>query len=117
MANNAQVPAGPTPAAPSTTAQERTRKVPIGKKKRSKDGMFKVGIWFRVHKLDNMFYFYSDKTANNDYDRELAQVMKAVDTRMRSKVDSARVYHVGEDTRGPEILAWIDGEWLSTSGK
>lgn len=111
MANSTAPPTGASPPTPSASPAPRRRPA---RGKRSRDGMLKVGIWWKVHRLDSMFYFYSDK--KGDYDKELAQLMSRVD-KMRDKIDSARIYEVGDGTRGPEIFAYKDGEWYTPKPK
>jgi hypothetical protein len=106
MAENAQ--SSPTP--PAT----RTRKVPLGKQKRSIDGQFKLGIWFKNHKFSTMWYMYSDKK-RNDYEKELKQCLNMIDVKFKGKVESARIYHVGNGTSGPEVFAFQDDEWFSSA--
>ncbi|MEM6771504.1 MAG: hypothetical protein AAF597_13055 [Bacteroidota bacterium] len=90
-------------------------KVKTGAKKRSVDGQLKLGIWFKNHRLKKMFYIYSPQRFN-DYDRELRHLMAKIDSYKpwQGKVESARIYHIGNSTSGPEVLAWQDGEWYDS---
>jgi hypothetical protein len=76
----------------------------------------KLGVWFHNHKFSKMFYMYSD-SRHKDYDKELHQVMNMVDVKWAGKVQTAKIYHVGDQTSGPQILAWKEGGWYTPTNK
>jgi hypothetical protein len=106
----------PTTPSQAAAAPQRTRKVPKGQKKRSCDGQMKLGVWFIEHKFKKMFYMFSNKR-DNDYDKELAHVMRMIEKVWHGKVQSAKIYHVGDSTSGPEILGWKNGNWYTPTQK